>query len=212
MPRVTITCETCGRTVIRKRDVKQIAKGSPRFCSQACAAIARRGSGNPMWTGGRSLKETGYVVIWKNGRRDFEHRFVMEDKLGRRLRTDEHVHHINHIRDDNRPENLEILGASEHGHHHKGYRRYETRPCLICGTPVTRRAKQFRGPHALCDKPECKGAHGGQNSKAARDARTTCAQGHAFTSENTSIARSGQRTCKACGRESTRRYRAKQKT
>lgn len=42
-----------------------------------------------------------------------QHRQVMEEKIKRKLRKGENVHHINGIRDDNRPENLELWSKAQ---------------------------------------------------------------------------------------------------
>lgn len=57
---------------------------------------------SPRGTGG--LNRDGYRVI----RRQFEHHRVMEEVLGRSLLEGEWVHHKNGVKDDNRPENLEL--------------------------------------------------------------------------------------------------------
>jgi len=54
------------------------------------------------------LERIGYVSRYANGTKELQHRYVMEQHLGRPLWADENVHHLNGQRDDNRIENLEL--------------------------------------------------------------------------------------------------------
>jgi hypothetical protein len=59
-----------------------------------------------------------YERVTLQGRREYVHRVVMSETLGRTLLSNEHVHHRNGDRRDNRPENLELVEPSEHAKHH----------------------------------------------------------------------------------------------
>jgi hypothetical protein len=69
--------------------------------------------------------EMGARNTRSRGRYAPQHRLVMARSLGRALRPDETVHHINGVRDDNRLENLQL----RQGRHGSGV-KYQ---CLDCG-------------------------------------------------------------------------------
>jgi hypothetical protein len=63
-------------------------------------------------------RSDGYVYwhwTFPDGRPAYigEHRILMEQTLGRELYPDENVHHVNGVRDDNKPGNLELWSVSQ---------------------------------------------------------------------------------------------------
>lgn len=59
------------------------------------------------------VNKDGYRMISRNSKSIAEHRFVMQEMLGRDLLPGENVHHKNGVRNDNRPENLELWIISQ---------------------------------------------------------------------------------------------------
>lgn len=97
---VTITCHKCGN----RMEIPQNLIGVRKYCSRKCSDQSKR-SNNPY----------KYRRITVNGIRVLEHRWIMEEHLGRKLLPTEHVDHINRIKSDNRIENLRVVDICVHG-------------------------------------------------------------------------------------------------
>lgn len=105
----TKTCPICGKTFNKL--------GASTYCSLKCMYTSRRGENHPLWNGGIS-KDDGYIRQRVDCKLVQQHRKVMEDYLGRKLRPDEIVHHKDHNRANNDISNLEVMTRSEHSRLH----------------------------------------------------------------------------------------------
>lgn len=113
--RGTASCHNCGKSFVVGK------KAAGLFCSKTCAyefkcpvGTVRDGGGGykivkvPHGTPGAKRQYGANGHQWM-----LEHRYVMQQILGRPLGKKENVHHINGKRDDNRPENLELWKKSQ---------------------------------------------------------------------------------------------------
>jgi hypothetical protein len=119
--RVERTCKQCGKTFTRSAsfETRQVA----RFCSRKCEAESRIKRPLDRMHNGKPavLDRNGYVRVYEPDHPratkagwQFEHRLIVEQRLGRYLERHEHVHHVNGKKDDNRPENLIVMDELEH--------------------------------------------------------------------------------------------------
>ena len=135
-------CKECGKEL-----------SDPR--SLYCMSCSKKGSRNPMFgkkspiNKGGSIGKAGYRFIWINGKKTYEHRYVMEQFLKRKLTKDEVVHHINGNRSDNRIKNLKLYSSnSKHQKEHIGrcYNKNNSdkqRQCFICKNVLPLNDKYF---------------------------------------------------------------------
>lgn len=72
-----------------------------------------------------------------NGRPVDEHRYVMEQHLGRKLGRFEFVHHVNGDKKDNRLDNLIIVSPKQHAAEHHQQKHPLTKACVVCGRVFT---------------------------------------------------------------------------
>ena len=83
--------------------------------------ISGKGELSLAWSGGKYKTSSGYVLSHRpehpnTNSRGYvrEHRLVCEQVLGRYLSKEEQVHHINGVKNDNRPQNLKVMSIHDH--------------------------------------------------------------------------------------------------
>jgi len=113
------------RSICTMKDCNNVVEGHG-YCRKHYMRWKKYGNPNIVKIKHRGwrLNKEGYVVLYRPKykwcRKDntiLEHRYIIEKKLGRKLKYNEIVHHKNGIKNDNRKENLELLSINRH---HKG--------------------------------------------------------------------------------------------
>ena len=104
------SCKQCGNEF-------RPLRSSSKYCSLPCAAVNRGKTQvrrkEVWWVCNRGYI-VGRVTVDGKTRRVRQHRYIMEQHLGRTIPSDMDVHHINGNKQDNRIENLMVLPKSEH--------------------------------------------------------------------------------------------------
>ena len=105
-----LTCIHCGELF----RVPTYRKETAKYCSRSCLAKVHLNQFPDYRFKPTNKPKHTYKTITVNGKQVRVHRHLMEQHLGRKLESWEHVHHINGDSHDNRIENLIVLSNSEH--------------------------------------------------------------------------------------------------
>ena len=118
----TLNCLTCNKGFYVAK--YRIKSGKVKYCSRSCLAKHLLPQYNDIH-GFKKLNKPKhtYKTIKIDGKWIREHRYIMQQHLGRKLESWEHVHHINDDSSDNRLENLVVLSNSDHQRHELEFRK-----------------------------------------------------------------------------------------
>lgn len=125
----------------RSRTIGEVVMHTVETKRKICAVMKKHTQEkSPTRKGGRRLNHNGYVEIFlpehhraRGNGYVFEHILVAEEKIGRRLLRGEQVHHIDHNKTNNNPDNLQVMSASEHAKRHPQIRTGIEKTCEVCG-------------------------------------------------------------------------------
>ena len=105
-----LTCALCNQPFRVPAYRKNIAK----YCSRSCLGKVHLEQFSHLRFQPTGKPKHTYKTITVDGKQVRVHRYLMEQHLGRKLESWEHVHHINGDSHDNRLENLAVLSNSAH--------------------------------------------------------------------------------------------------
>lgn len=114
LAKITYICTNCAKIFTCRRN----GKTNWRFCGQECSKQYMRGKEVSTYVNGTTINVAGYKLIKVGDKYLYEHRLVMEEFLGRKLKKDEVVHHRDENRLNNDISNLELLEKREHDRYH----------------------------------------------------------------------------------------------
>jgi hypothetical protein len=139
-------CKNCGST----EDICKKPNGKFYGYCRKCMYMLRDGVRCKDGSIGRMIDKDGYIRLWGSQFRShpnystgglLEHVYVMSQHIGRGLKPDEVVHHIDGNKQHNDIENLRLMSASEHAKLHSAekqkhlWKDYVSRGKLIIVTP-----------------------------------------------------------------------------
>lgn len=167
------------------------------------------GRKNPTSNKGGRVSAPGYRMVYvpvperlshsvRNDGYEFEHRYVMENALGRRLLPSEIVHHINGDKLDNVLSNLCLMSSNEHT-------RLECIDRAVNWNCIEAMRKHNKKPEGLtcsvpgCAKPERQRGLCRQHYRWDQASRLVIENGHAVKLKQPRVYRPIEKSCSVCG-------------